>query len=111
MARTLRLHLDECCHANLFEALPLHGIDVTTAGSVQLLSESDEAQLEFARSSKRVLFTHDADFIAMHQRGIEHAGIAYCDRRKRTVGEMARLLVLLWELYDTDEMVNRLEYL
>ena len=111
MARTLRLHLDECCHVNLFEALPLHGIDVTSAFSVQLLSETDEAQLEFARSSKRVLFTHDADFIALHQSGIEHSGIAFCDRRRRTVGEMVRLLVLLWELYDADEMVNRLEYL
>lgn len=111
MARTLRLHLDECCHVNLFEALPLHGIDVTTAGSVQMLTETDEAQLEFARSSKRVLFTHDADFIALHQSGIPHAAIAYCYRQKRTVGEMVRLLVLLWELYDADEMVNRLEYL
>lgn len=36
MARTLRLHLDECCHINLFESLSLHGIDVTTASSVQL---------------------------------------------------------------------------
>ena len=111
MARSLKLHLDECCHVSLSEALRLHGIDVTTAASVQLLSETDEAQLEFARSSKRVLFTHDADFIALHQSGIEHAGIAVSDRRRRTIGEMVRLLVLLWDLYDADEMVNRLEYL
>lgn len=111
MARTIRLHLDECCHASLSEALRLHGIDVTTASSVQLLSEADEAQLEFARSTKRVLFTHDADFIAMHRTGIEHAGIAFSHRQNRQIGEMVRLLVLLWELYDADEMVNRLEFL
>ena len=111
MARTLRLHLDECCHINLFESLSLHGIDVTTASSVQLRAESDEAQLEFARNSTRVLFTHDTDFLALHQRGIEHSGIVFCDRQKRSVGDMVRLLVLLWELYDAEEMVHRLEYL
>ncbi len=111
MPRTLKLHLDECCHAEIAKRLRLHGIDVTTTPESNLMSMTDEDQLEFARNAGRVLFTHDTDFLAFHSQGVEHTGLAYSDRNLRSLGDMVRLLILLWELYDADEMVNRLEFL
>lgn len=43
----------------------------------------DNAQLEFALSQKRVIFTQDTDFMRMHQTGTNHAGIVYLFAREQ----------------------------
>ncbi|MDJ0728982.1 MAG: DUF5615 family PIN-like protein [Crocosphaera sp.] len=39
------------------------GIDVTTTITAGLRTASDESQLDFIRQQKRVIFTHDQDFL------------------------------------------------
>ena len=46
--------------------LRLRGIDVTTTPDVGLLGAMDPVQLAHAHSQDRLLFTHDADFVALH---------------------------------------------
>jgi hypothetical protein len=46
----------------------------------------------------------------MHRAGMAHAGIVYCRQQSRTVGEMVRMLGLLWKICEATEMHNRLEY-
>lgn len=111
MPGTIRYHLDESCRLRIARALRENGLDVTTSSEAGLLGASDDAQLEYARESGRVLYTNDSDFVVMHEAHTAHAGLVYCHQRSRSVSETVRLLVLLWELYDADEMVNRLEYL
>ena len=56
------------------------------------------------------LFTEDRDFLALaaaHQ----HPGMAYCDQNTRSVGQIIRGLELIWEVYESDEMRNRIEFL
>jgi predicted nuclease of predicted toxin-antitoxin system len=80
MPQTIRFHLDETCRHALADGLRLRGIDVTTTPDVGLLGATDPVQLAHAESQNRVLFTHDGDFIALHNFGIQHSGIVYCHR-------------------------------
>ena len=111
MPRTIRFHLDENCHHGVAEGLRRHGINVTTAPEVNLLSASDEEQLRFAVSQERAVLTHDKDFLRLAGRGTEHFGILYCRQQIRSVGDIIRGLLLIWEVYESDELKNKIEYL
>jgi predicted nuclease of predicted toxin-antitoxin system len=111
MARALRFHLDEVCDPRIAVALRQRGIDVSTAKENGLLGASDEGHLAFAWSQARIIVTHDADFLRLHAAGGEHFGIIFSRPRARPLGELIRLLVLLWELVEPDEMRGHVEYL
>jgi predicted nuclease of predicted toxin-antitoxin system len=95
MPRTIRFHLDEHVDPVIAAGLRRRGVDVTTSQEAGLLGAGDPAQLAFARSQSRVLFTHDDDYLALNSRGMEHAGIAYCHRLRRSIGEIVDALVLI----------------
>jgi predicted nuclease of predicted toxin-antitoxin system len=84
---------------------------VTTTPEAGLLEAGDEQQDAYALREGRVLFTQDEDFLAMHASGIAHPGLVYCKKDTRSIGEMIRGLVLIWEIYEPDEMVARVEFL
>jgi len=106
----IRFHLDESAHGRLATALRHRGIDVTISADVQLLSASDEQQLAFAFQENRVLITHDADFLQLHQAGFMHAGIVYGPPGHRSLGQMVRHLCLLHDCLSAEEMRGRVEY-
>ena len=111
MARTIRFHLDENCHRAIADGLRRRGVDVTTTPEVGLLQASDDEQLAYALPRGRVIFTQDRDFLRLHASGVPHPGIAYCDKDAKSIGEIIMMLVLIWEIYDAEEMVNRVEFL
>jgi hypothetical protein len=111
MTRALRFHLDEVCDPRIAVALRYRGIAVTTAKEAGLLGASDEGHLAFAWSQGRVILTHDPDFLRLHAAGAEHAGIVYSAQGARPLGEIIRLLVLIWELVEPVEMRQHVEYL
>lgn len=111
MPRTIRFRLDENCDARIAAGLRLHGINLTTTPEAGLLRASDQEQLRFAAALGRVIVTHDADFLRMDAAGAIHAGIVYLRPEKRSLGEMIRLLVLVWELLEPEEMRGHIEYL
>jgi hypothetical protein len=107
----IRFHLDEHIDSAIADGLRRRGIDVTTTVEAKLRTDEDDAHLAFARTAARVIVTHDADYLRMHQRGMAHAGIAYCHQQTRSIGDIIRGLVLIWELLTPAEMVNHVEYL
>jgi len=109
--RTIRFHLDENSHHGIADALRRHGVDVSTTPDAELLGASDEEQLRFAVSQGRAIFTQDKDFLKLPGQGTEHHGILYCRQQTRSVGEIIRGLMLVWEVYEADELVNKVEYL
>jgi len=111
MPRTIRYHLDEHCPSAIALGLRRHGIDATTAAEAGLLSASDEDHVRFALAEGRVIYTQDDDFLSLNARNVNHAGIAGCPQHSRSIGEVLRALVLIWEVYDPSELVNRVEYL
>jgi predicted nuclease of predicted toxin-antitoxin system len=110
MPRTIRFHLDEHVAHAIAEGLRRRGADVTTTTDAGLLGSTDPQQLAYALAGGRVIFTEDRDFLALAG-GTEHAGIAYCDQGTRTIGQIVRGLELLWEVYEPEEMRNRIEFI
>jgi hypothetical protein len=84
---------------------------VTTTLEAGLLGASDEEHAAFALAEGRVIFTQDQDLLRIHAARIPHAGIAYCEQGLKSVGEIIGGLVLLWEVYEPEEMMDRVEYL
>ena len=111
MPRTILFHLDENCHRAIGEGLRRGDIDVTTTPETGLLNATDEVQLAFCQTQGRVLFTQDQDFLRLHAGGSPHSGIVYCDKDTRSIGEIIQGLVLIWEIMEPVEMVNRVEFL
>ena len=111
MARTIRYHLDENCHRAIADGLRRRGVDVTTTPEVGLLNASDEEQLAYALPQGRVVFTQDRDFLRLHASGVPHPGIAYCDKDTKSIGEIIAMLVLIWEVYEPEDMANRVEFI
>lgn len=105
----IRYHLDENVDPDVAKALRLYGVDVSTTQEAGLKGRTDEAQLSFARSEARVLVTHDTDFL--HLRTQDHFGIAFCNRPDRTIGEVIRHLLLMYEVLSSEEIRGRVEFL
>lgn len=111
MPQTIRLHLDETCRRAVADGLRLRGIDVTTTPEVGLLGATDPVQLAHAHSQGRVLFTHDTDFIILHNSGAQHSGIVYCHQHRHPLGEVIRRLVSLCATRESSELVGQIIYL
>ena len=107
----IRFHLDEHVHPAIAAGLRHRGIDVTTTVDAGLSGAADENQLAFARTEDRVIVTHDDDFLALHARGVSHAGIAYCHQQSHSTGDLLRTLLLLYECLTAEEMQGRVEFL
>ena len=111
MARTIRFHLDENCTKAIALGLRRQGIEVTTTPEAKLLGAIDAEQAAYALAQGRVIFTQDRDFLRINAAGVPHAGIAYCEKDTRSIGEIIDSLALLWELCEPEEMANHVEYL
>jgi predicted nuclease of predicted toxin-antitoxin system len=111
MPRTIRFHLDEHVAHAVADGVRRLGIDVTTTTDAKLLGAADADQLAFAVAQGRVIFTEDDDFLALASAGVPHHGLAYCRQNTRSIGQVIRALELIWEVYELDEMRNRVEFI
>ncbi|MBD2195264.1 MULTISPECIES: DUF5615 family PIN-like protein [Calothrix] len=111
MPERLQFHLDENVDPDIALALRRAGINVTTSQSANLLAQSDNVQLDFAKTNSRVLITHDDDFLILNSQGIEHAGIVYVQKDAKPIGYIIRMLILLYEVATPEELIGRVEYL
>jgi predicted nuclease of predicted toxin-antitoxin system len=111
MARTIRFHLDEHVHPAIAEGLRLRGIDLTTTAEAGLLGRADTDQMAFALREGRVIYTNDHVFLALSAAGAQHPGIVYCHPQKVSIGAIVRGIALIWEVYEPEDLRNRVEYL
>jgi hypothetical protein len=111
MPRTIRFHLDENCSKAIAAGLRCRGIDVTTTPEAALMGATDEQQASYRLAEHRVLFTQDQDFLRLDAAGVEHGGVAYCAKDTKSIGELIQRLVLVWEIYEPEEMAGRVEHL
>ena len=59
MLNKIKFHLDENVSNAIANGLRMRGIDVTTSPEKRLIGASDEQQLAYALSERRVIFTFD----------------------------------------------------
>ena len=106
----LRFYLDESVNVAVASGLRRRGIEVETAVESGNRSLSDDAQLAYAVNNDLVIVTHDADFLAMSIEA-RHKGIAYAHLQKYSIGDLIRRLKLLWEIVESQDMQNHVEFL
>ena len=111
MPRTIRFHLDEHCDRAIATGLRQRGVAVTTTPDAGLLGADDEDHIAFAVAEGRVVLTKDADFLRLHAAGVEHLGIVYVPPGQVSLGQMIRGLILIWEVYEPEDMIGHVERL
>lgn len=111
MPGRIKFHLDENVGNAIAQGLKLRGIDVSTTPLSNLIGSSDEQQLAFAVSQRRVVFTQDKDFLRLHSVSKDHAGITYCQKGLRATGEIIEGLYLIWECMDSDDIAGQVEFI
>jgi predicted nuclease of predicted toxin-antitoxin system len=110
MPRTIRFHLDEHVPHAIAHGLRRLGIDVTTTTDAGLLGAGDPEQIAYGIAQGRVIFSEDDDFLTLTSTGMEHPGLAYCHQNTKSIGHIIRALELIWEVYEPEEMQNRIEF-
>ena len=103
--------MDECCDPAIAAGLRRRNVDVPTSREAGLLKAPDEKQDEYGLAERRVIVTHDADFLRLHTAGVSHMGIMDCPKDALGIGEIIKRLVLVWEIYEPEELTNRIEFL
>lgn len=87
------------------------GVDVLTAHEAGRHGFPDDEQLTFAAQQGRVMVTMDSDYIALSAQGTPHAGIAYAKPDSLSIGEWVQSLILIYDVLDSDDMNDHIEYL
>jgi hypothetical protein len=111
VADPIRYYFDQHYPGAVGQGLRQRGIDVLTAQEAGRCGVPDPDQLAFATAEGRVMATFDTDFLALHNGGVQHAGIAWCPATKYAVGQLIHALVLLHGVLDSDDMRSHVEYL
>ncbi len=110
MSEKPKFYLDEHISNDVVDQLRNRGIDVLATPEAGRKGKSDELNMEWALHEQRVIVTFDSDYIALHNAGKPHAGIAYFTEQAR-IGYIVNCLEIMHVAYTADEMIGRLEYL
>lgn len=111
MSNKIKFHLDENVSNAIANGLKMRGINVTTSVEKGLIGASDEQQLAFCLSEKRVIFTFDDDFLRLASTGVNHSGIIYTRQQRQSMGKIISNLILIWECLESEYMYNNIEFL
>jgi len=111
MVDPIRFHLDENVTLAVALGLRCHDIDVTTSQEAGLLGQADEMQLRFAQETGRVIFTQDQDFLIIASQRTDHAGITFCRKGRKSIGQIIEALVLIYEVLFPEDLAGRVEFL
>jgi predicted nuclease of predicted toxin-antitoxin system len=111
MSRTIRFHLDQHIPNAIAEGLRRRGIDVTTTSEAGLLHATDFEHIEYAMRTRRVILTHDEDYLIHAANSVPHAGIVFCHMGSRTIGEIVHSLVMIWEIAEPAALQDTIEWI
>ena len=97
------------------EGLRQRGVDVLTAFDDNHATVDDDLLLARATDLGRVLYSQDEDLLVIThlwlQHGREFSGLIYAHQLNITVGRAVRDLELMVQIFEPDDMLNRIEFL
>ena len=106
----IRYYADENVSKAIINGLKQRGVNVLSVPEANRLAASDEEQLAFALEEKRIIFTHDDDFLKLAASGVDHAGVVYSSQQT-PIGDVIRGLMLIYEVLEPADMYNQVEFL
>ena len=112
---SIKLYMDVHVKRAVTDGLRLRQVYVLTAQEDGAAELSDAGLLERAGSLGRVLFTQDFDLLIeaarRQQSGGAFSGVIYAHQLRVTTGQCVADLELIAKGYQSDDLVNRVEYL
>jgi hypothetical protein len=106
----IKYYMDEHVPLAVTLGLQRRGVDVLTVQDAELISADDIVQLQYAFDNQRVVVSQDTDFLVLHSQGHSHAGIVYAPQQT-PVGELVRMLLLIYEVINSEEIAGKLEFI
>lgn len=110
MPDRIRFHLDEHIDRAIAIGLVRAGVDVTTTNEAGLRTTSDPTQFAYSIRERRVFVTGDRGVMGLAAESAAHFGLVFIRRNQLTIGQQIRELLLLHDFYDSDDMIDRIEY-
>lgn len=107
----LRLHLDETVPRKICTGLRARGLDVTSTQETGLRGAADEEHVAYALRERRVIYTNDADFLRIDNRGDHHYRILFCDAGRLSIGTVIRRIVEISGRHAEDGLIDTALYL
>jgi hypothetical protein len=113
----LRLYIDEDAMSKaLADGLRVRGVDVATVAGEGMRGHVDAAQLSYATAHGRAIFSFNVgDFMRIHSEwltaGRSHRGIILVRQGRLGVGELIRRLLRIAMTLESDDMLDRIEFL
>jgi hypothetical protein len=113
----IRLYVDEDAMARaVVQGLRARGVDVITVLDTGMSEDDDLAQLEYATTQGRVLYTFNVGhFSQIHSeylaQGKSHAGIIVVYRQRYSIGEQIRRLLKMITAKSAEEMKDNIYFL
>lgn len=110
----VRIYLNENLSWRISRALSGYGYDVISSHDIDMNSESDDSQLEFAVSQGRAVVTNNfCDFSELHKEYVgekkKHYGIVFTT--KCSLSLMIRRLRNLMDQLSGEELINQIRWL
>ena len=106
----VRYFLDEHISRAVASGLRERGIDAVLAHDAGAQGAPDKQVVDLAFEDGRVIVTQDADFLRLHARGVQHAGIAYAATEMQ-IGPMIRGLLLIHDILTAEDMLGHVEFI
>ena len=110
MTTAVEFYFDEHIAGAVAKGLRRRGIDVLTLAEAGKLGADDEEHFSFAHEQRRVVVTHDDDFLRLAAAWPDHSGVVY-GPQGRAIGEMVRRLTLIAQVMTAEEMRGHVEYI
>lgn len=106
----IKFYFDESVNVAVAAGLRRRGVTTITARDSGNLGLTDAEQLRYAVKNVLVIVTHDDDFLNLAAKKT-HTGVVYVHQQKYSIGDFMRHLKLLWDIVDSGEMKNHIEFL
>lgn len=105
--------IDENVSRAVARGLRRRNIDAVALREVDRLGLPDESQLQWAYEQRRVVITHDEDYVSLGFGSTSHAGVGYCHQEKyfRRPGALVRRLEQLQTELSAEDWAGRVIFL
>ena len=106
----MRFLADEHVELSIVTGLKLLGIDVISVNEAGKRGYDDEEILSLAKKNDRVIITRDSDFVKLHSKGIEHAGIVFMPKFLE-IGKVIEEIEKVSMIFETEHIRNNVVFI